>query len=162
MKNSKSLFFALAFVLLTGLSSSFAQGQIFSKAEADKLFGPVLKSVVVPVADVKAMLDKCKSVVMFDVDADGAAPQLIAVDDARHTLNAYGKSVASTRVLHKYSKAKVAELLSTAAASAKTTATTLATDATTTVTVEIRATVLSVTVGDYTLEKSAGCPPWCD
>ena len=164
MKNVPSKFrlsyLALVVILFSLVTSSFAQdkviGQIYSKAEADQLFGPVLKSVTIPVADLSKTLDKCNSYVMFALDVTDSQPQLIATDENRKPVNGYSKQIKADKVLNKYSKSKVVELLSK---SGITSSSSLSTSAT--VTLEVRSNVFSVSTGVYTLEMAILCPPYC-
>jgi len=154
------------------LSSSFGQdkvaGQVFTKAEADQLFGPVLKSVTVSVADLNKILDKCNGYVMLDVDMSNAKPQPIATDENRKPVNGYTKEVKADRVMHKYSKSKVQELLTKSGMSTSSNSPLLKSSATanstasTTVTLEVRSNVFSVSTAAYTLEMGIICPPFCD
>ena len=105
---------------------------------------------------------------MFDLDMSSAQLQPIATDENRNLVNDYAKAVKPDRVMHKYSKSKVQELLtksglSTASSSSslKTTATGSST-ASSTVTLEVRSNVFTVSTAAYTLEMSLGCPPMCD
>ncbi len=139
---------ALLLVLCFGFASSaFAQGtigKIFTKAEADKQFGPVLKSVTMKVEEVKALLSKTGDYVMFDLSGD----RVRCLDGKRQALNSFGKTATSKDVFHKYSRSKVEELISLGDGA--------------TVTFETRANVFSVTSGATTLELSVFCPPLCN
>jgi hypothetical protein len=170
--NFRLSYLSFIFLLMGVLSSSFAQdkviGQVFTKTEADQLFGPVLKSITVPVADLNKILDNCNGYVMFDLDITSAQTQAIATDEFRKPLNSYSKAIKPERVMHKYSKSKVQELLTKSGLSTSSKAPLLkgsaseSSSANTTVTLEIRSNVFTVSTTAYTLEMSLGCPPACD
>ncbi len=170
--NFRLSYLSFVFLLMGVLSISFAQdkviGQVYSKVEADQLFGPVLKSITVPVSDLNKILSQCDKYVMFDVDISSAKAQAIATDEARRPLNGYAKTIKPERIMHKYSKSKVQELLTKSGLSTSSTAPMLkSTEAngstqSTTVTFEIRSNVFTVSTAAYTLEMALGCPPMCD
>ena len=138
----------LVLILCFGFASNvFAQatiGKIFTKADADKQFGPVLKSVTLKVSEVKTILSKSNNYVLFDLSGD----KVRCLDEKRTALNEFGRTAKSGDPFHKYSRSKVEELISLGDGA--------------TVTFETRANVFSITSGATTLEMGASCPPWCE
>jgi hypothetical protein len=118
-------------------------GTIFSKDEADKNFGPVLSSVKIVSSELKALISQSNKLVMFNT-SDG---KLSILKEGRVLLHPTGFSVKSDEKYGAYSKIKVEELLNSGKAD--------------TTFVEQRKDVISVTNGQYTLEVSNWCPPWC-
>jgi Flp pilus assembly protein TadG len=170
--NFRLSYLSFVVILIGFVGSAFGQGkvagQVFTKAEADQLFGPVLKTVTVSVDDLNKILDKCgDGYVMLDVDISSAQPQPIATDSERRLLNGYATSVKPERVMHKYSKSKVQELLSKSglATSSSTLQKSTASSGSTsgaTVSLEVRANVFTVSTTTYTLEMAILCPPFCE
>lgn len=170
--NFRLSYLSLIFLMMGVLSSSFAQdkviGQVFTKAEADQLFGPVLKSITVPVADLNKILAQCDGYVMFDLDISSAKVQAIATDESRRPLNGYAKTIKPERIMHKYSKSKVQELLTKSGFNTEVKGSVLKSTASagstpnTSVTFEIRSNVFTVSTTAFTLEMALGCPPACD
>lgn len=121
-----------------------AIGKIVTKAEADKLFGPVLKSVTFSVNEVRQLVSSTNNSVMFNIK-DG---NLFILNDNRRVLFPAGASVLANETFHRYSKSKVIELLDLAQGSE--------------ILFEVRANVFCITGGAYTLEYGVLCPPICD
>ncbi len=165
-------YLSFIFLMVGVLSSSFAQdkviGQVFTKTEADQLFGPVLKSTTVSLSELNKILAQCDNYVMFDVDISSAKVEAIATDEARRPLNGYAKTIKPERIMHKYSKSKVQELLTKSGINTEFKGSVLKSSATegstpnTTVSFEVRSNVFTVSTTAFTLEMSLGCPPMCD
>jgi len=140
--------FALLFLLLLSLTSTaiYSQevGQIFDKKEADVLYGPVLESRTISTDKFEAIIIFADDKVMFRLEND----QISILGDTRNLLYSNSKFIVSNQVFHMYSKSKVLELLNIGKSLI--------------VTLENRKNVFSITVGDYTLEMSNPCPPFCD
>lgn len=133
------------FVLVMNISI-FAQeyGKIFTSTEADSLFGPVLTKHVMEKDALNSSLQKTEKVIMFRIENN----DLIILGDERtvlYTTNAY---TDKNEVFSTFSKSKVLEL-----EQAGNKAVYL---------IEQRKEHLTITNGDYTLEVSIPCPPYCD
>lgn len=145
MPTTKKLFFI--FALLSLISTSiYSQeiGKIFNKIEADELYGPVLESRTITSEKLKSIIIYSTDKVMFRLENN----QISILGDTRNLLYSNSKFIVSNQVFHMYSKSKVLELLNIGKSLI--------------VTLENRKNVFSITVGDYTLEMSNPCPPFCD
>jgi len=118
-------------------------GKIFSKAEADSLFGKVIESVSISYCDLSSLLSKTEKCVMFQINSG----ELTILGDGRNVLYPTGKSVNADEVFALFSKSIAVELISS--------------DCGNTVTVERRQDHITVTFGFNTLEESSLCPPIC-
>lgn len=119
-------------------------GKIFSKEEADQLFGKVIGSVQITKAELKKALASAKDYVLFTVKNNRA----LVMNEKKQSLTMEKVALAADEVAHIYSKSKVEEFLSSSK--------------TETIYVERRAEVLSLTSGLMTLEGAWICPPFCD
>ncbi len=146
MFTSKKLII-LFILLLSALSSTiYSQevGEIFGRKEADDLFGPVLESRTITADELKVYIVSANDKVMFRLEKN----QISILGNSRKLLYSSSNFIESNQVFHMYSKSKVLELLYSGNSQ--------------TVTLENRKDVFSITVGDYTLERSFPCPPNCD
>lgn len=140
------LFFLVFLSNFSFAQTTTAAGQIFSKDEADKLFGPVYQFVKMPVSDFNNLLGRCTDHMMFRFEGndlyimDGKRQQLFSTSGSAKAF-----SIADT--MKYYSTSVIKELLTKGQG--------------TSVIIEKRASVMSVTIGDYTMEKSYICPPDC-
>jgi hypothetical protein len=132
-------------ILCLASTSTFSQtyGEIFTKSEANKKFGPVLKSVTLQTSSFQGMLNQTNNYIMFKIK-DGNA---IILDSKRKVLHPIGKSVNSADVFSVYSASVMNELLKLGNS--------------TNIFIEQRGSVLTVTNGAYTLEMAVICPPFC-
>lgn len=118
-------------------------GEIFLKEEADKNFGPVLFSIEINSSELKAICGNTNKFLMFNiVDRD-----LNILGDNRIVLYPKGIIIDSAEVFAVYSKNKVSELLEKGEKEITF--------------IEKRSEVISLTNGQYTLEVSGWCPPFC-
>ena len=142
-------FFALLTLTLCLSNNSFAQkdigevGVIYSKAEADQLYGPVLISKSIDTKTLLNVLQKVNLYVMFGFKNNN----FVITNEFRQVLVSNGISISTDDVLSFYSISKVQELLN------------LGKDNTTFI--EQRSEKLTITNGAYTLEFSSMCPPFC-
>lgn len=120
-----------------------AQGKIFTKENADELYGPVIDSVEIKTADLMKMMDSTKTNVMFKVENS----KVNILGDERKSLKEEFV-VKSTQVYHLFLKSTTLELLNSGGK-----------DITY---IEKRECVLTITNGNYTMEMSYPCPPFCD
>ena len=133
------------FYILLFSTVSFPQtvGKIFSRVEADSLFGNVIESVPIERCNLISLFNKTQNYIMFQV-ING---ELVILGDGRKVLYPEGKNVSSDEVFALFSKSKVAELLGLSCGN--------------TVTVEKRNNYLTVTFELLTLEEMEWCPPFC-
>lgn len=136
------------FVLVSSLGNFYAQtvaGKIFTKDEADKLFGPVLESYTMSAEQFSTLLNKSGNAVMFSFSSNN----LHILDAKRNVLFSNGqvRVFSSSEVLKYYSVSVAQELLSKGKSSV--------------IVIEKREKVLSITNGVYTMEDAVDCPPWC-
>lgn len=133
------------FVSLVIIPASLAQtyGQLFTKQEADKKFGPVLQSITLPKPTVQNFLSKTNNYIMFRVENNN----VVVLDNMRRVLFPEGQVINSTDTFSMYSVSVVQELLSRSNENV--------------VFIEQRSEVLSVTYGGSTMEVAVHCPPIC-
>lgn len=145
MKINKSkvlfVFFYILFTSVIGYSQTI--GKIFSKEEANNLFGNVIESVSINKSDLISVLNQTQNYIMFQLNGG----ELIILGDGRNVLSPIGKIVSSNEVFALFSKSKVAELVNLGSGY--------------TVIVEKRLNHLTMTFGLFTLEESMWCPPFC-
>jgi len=145
MFSTKKLFLmVLLFVsFLSSITYSQEIGQIFDSKEADELFGPVLEKMSINADELRAILSSTDNKIMFRLENNSYT----ILGDNRKLLYCTDNFIDSNQVFHLYSKSKVLELLNKGSEQ--------------TVILENRRNVFSITVGNYTLEKGAPCPPNC-
>jgi len=118
-------------------------GQIFSKDEADKNFGPVLSSVKISSSQLTSLCSRANKYVMFNTKGG----ILSILKEGKTVLHPSGFKVDANEKYAVYSRSKIEELLSLGKAD--------------TTFVERRKGVVSITNGQSTLEISDWCPPFC-
>ena len=145
MKSSAIKFFVVCYFLLFG-ATAYAQvvGQIFTKEEANKKYGPVVESVSFPVRTLQVILDKAEKYIMFNI----LNKQLYILDENRTVLYPSGSTVDDKQVFYYFSKSIVEGLINF-------------TEKQPNVEIELRKDVLSITHGAFTLELMQWCPPIC-
>ena len=133
------------FLVLVFGSQLFAQeiGKLFSKHEADILFGKVLNSVEIDKAKLAGLTDINSDAFMFKISAG----ELLILDENRKTLYPDDRTVSEKEIFYYFSKSKVKEFLSAGA--------------TDVIKVEMRESTLTLTGRDNTLEQAMLCPPFC-
>lgn len=140
----RSIYFLIFITFLPSIVFSQTYGKIFTKAEADSLYGPVLDRQLIENDVLEAALKKTEKVAMFKFMNNKLT---ILGDERSKILNAEGYA-DNNEVFHMYSKSKIEELLKLGG--------NIATF------VEYRAKVLTISNGAHTLEMSDPCPPDCD
>lgn len=145
--NFKALLFSLIFLVLSN-NFSFAQevaGKIYSKEEADKLFGPVLHSITMSASQFESLLSQSGDRMLFKFDGS----DLYVLNSKRNVMFTTGlqRAFSVSEQMKVYSALVVKELLSKGQSP--------------TVTIEKRESVMSVTDGAYTMENASACPPYC-
>ncbi|OGU59222.1 MAG: hypothetical protein A2V66_11390 [Ignavibacteria bacterium RBG_13_36_8] len=148
MKKIACLLFT-AIIIFTITGSTFAQGKlgvvgkIYTKTEANSLYGSVLQSVNIDTKVLKSALDRVGDYVMFKIK-DG---KLVLTNEYKASLTSEYVNITSDETMYLYSKSKVLELLNSSGQPVTT--------------VELRSEVLTITNGATTLEFAALCPPIC-
>lgn len=142
--NKKIAIMVILFIsFLSSINYSQEIGQIFDSKEADELFGPVLEKMSINADELKSILSSTDNKIMFGLENN----EYTILGDNRKLLYCSDNFVEQNQVFHLYSKSKVLELLNKGNKQ--------------TVILENRQNVFSITVGNYTLEKGAPCPPNC-
>jgi hypothetical protein len=124
-------------------------GKIYTKAEADSLYGPILTLDTIKTEDLSKFAQNSHKYMMFNL-IDGKA---CILNESREVISSpslvVGKpqSVEPTKAFKLFSTSKILELIKQGGS-----------DVTT---VEIRANVLTLTNGAAVLERSSTCPPIC-
>lgn len=149
MKGLKTILTLILVVILSvnlsGQETYGKIGKVFTKEEADKQFGLVLKSVVIDVKAAKEAMAKTSDYIMFTIKDD----KPVITDKARNVIYSRDAvSLKSEEVLHMYSVSTLNELLDKGKSNS--------------VILEQRKTVFSVTSGGYTMEVGLFCPPFCN
>jgi len=139
MKKSLFAFFVIALISMY----VYPQGKIISKEEANKLFGPVLVSKEIPSSTLKSLISQSAKVIMFNIMNN----DVYILGDSRKVLLPAGLTINSSEVFHVYSTSIVHELLSNGSGPMTY--------------IEKREKVLTITNGNFTLEYSIICPPFC-
>jgi len=134
------------FVIMTSSSIAFAQtiGKIYTKDEADKLYGNVIESVQISASELNSLVSHSQNVIMFSVLNN----QLVLLGDNRKMLSMTTQNISSSDVFAVCSKSKLLELLNYGDAI--------------NVYFEKRLSRPTITYGMHTLEEMAECPPICD
>ncbi len=146
MKKFIFIYFILLLVPAMGQSAldGKAPGAIFSKEEANKFYGEVLSSKEVTAKELKEYLAKTDKYAFFYFN--GKEP--VILNQTKEAVNVAAEDITKRPgTLRVFSVDKIKELLEKGGQ-----------DITT---IEQRSEVISLTNGDYTLEFSLGCPPWC-
>ena len=133
------IFLLLIFVLIW-YSSASAQGMLFTREVANQKFGPVLKSIDLPVNTLLSFTNQTGNQIMFRIQDN----QVVILDERRNVLYPAGMQVNSQDV---FSVSIINELLSNGSGVL--------------VSIEQREDVLSISYGQLTMEDGALCPPFC-
>lgn len=118
-------------------------GKIYTKTDADKLYGKVLESRTMDTDVILDALTKVDYYIMFKI-IDG---KIAITDKFRNQISSEKFEIKDDEVMHIYSKTKVAEVINKGGESSTK--------------IERRADVLTITNGFSTLEMSSLCPPYC-
>ena len=140
---SKTVLVFFYVLLFTSISFPQTIGKIFSKMEADSLFGNVIDSISINQSELNSLLNKTENYIMFQINKG----KLIILGDGRNVLYPVGKNVNSDEVFALFSKSKVVELLNSGKG--------------TILIFEKRRSHLTITFDLVTLEFSEWCPPNC-
>ena len=142
LKISCYLFFIIANLVFTSINGQEI-GKIYSKTEADSLFGNVIESKSVSAGTLENALKKTNNYVMFKLSKD----MLTILGDNRTLIFSDTSYSENNDVFSVLSKSKVLELIS------------LSKDVT--CFMENRAKTFTITKGNYTLDLILPCPPVC-
>lgn len=135
----------ISVLLLLFLSCSPTQriGKVFTNTEAYQQFGVIITSGEIPVDKVKVLLTKTENTIMFGI----VNKTPIILDNNRKLLYPEKADYKDTDVFTAYSVSVLKELLSKSSSQ--------------NISIEQRREVLSVSLGNYTLENGWKCPPNC-
>ena len=162
MKKLKVLISFLAIILMIGSSTASAQGKLgvvgklFTQQEAKVLFGKVIGSIDIPASELKNALANAKEYVLFSIKNN----RVIIRDERRRSLSKENEYLADNDVLYIFSKSMVEKFLANAKPKKTIGLSTMASTEPV-VTVERRASVLTLSSGETTLEHALPCPPVC-
>ena len=118
-------------------------GIIYSLTEANNNYGSVITSIEISSSLLTSLFNQTDNYLMFKIMQNN----LYILGDSRVVLYPANGTVDSSEVFAVYSKSKVEELIETGRESVTK--------------VEERSEVFSLTNGNYTLEFSQWCPPFC-
>ncbi|MCL5030655.1 MAG: hypothetical protein M1480_16710 [Bacteroidetes bacterium] len=149
MKKNYLFLVISAVIIFSGLInsqtlSSSVVGKLYSKAEADQIYGPVLQSITINTSALSAITAKTPNYIMFNI-ING---QLYILNSTRTVLSGPATAVSANQVFRYFSTSIVNQLIQQGQAS--------------NTTVELRANnTLTVTNGNSTIEDAGSCPPVC-
>jgi hypothetical protein len=138
--------FLFIFVLFTCFTShiySQEYGKIFNSSEAESLFGKVEESYSINNDALISYLKKTEKVVMFTLENN----QLTILGDKRRLILGSEEDFDAKTVFHTFSVSLVEELIELGKKNI--------------IYIENRVEVLTITCGEFTLELSFPCPPFC-
>jgi|GEM_PF-3235144 hypothetical protein len=132
-------------VIISAVNYNFAQGKIVKAESAETLFGKVTESITFETHTLKELTSKAGDIVMFKLEKK----YLSILDENRSILftNSATLKVLDQDVYHAFSTNILNELLMKAVVEK--------------VYLENRGKIFSITAGQYTLELSIPCPPFC-
>lgn len=145
MKRLYYLVVVFTIATLIGNTLCFGQvaGKLFPEYVANQKYGAVIDSVEFPIKNLKNWLNQSHDYIMFKIVNNS----LIVLDQDRKVIYPTGAKVDTADVFSMYSKSVVEDLISVGDTKA--------------VVFQQREKVLTVTVGNVTMEVSALCPPFC-
>ena len=162
MKKLKAIFTFFTIILIIGSSVSSAQGKLgtvgklFNQQEAKVLFGKVIGSLEISASELKNALANAQDYVLISIKNN----KVIIRDERKRSLSSENELLNDNDQLYIFSKSQVEQLLVNAKPR-KTNSLSLAASTNPVVTVERRASVLTLTAGETTLEFAMVCPPMC-
>ena len=148
MKKFSVLYVLLGIIFLSCLVNAQTQslgvvGKLFTKTEADQLYGPVKQSISINTSTLTNLAAKTPDYILFNIVNNN----LYILNSSRAVLDGPTLSVSSSQVFKVASTSMLLNLLKQGQSA--------------TTTFEVRANVFTVTNGDFTLEEVATCPPVC-
>lgn len=143
------LFILLIQAVLFSLTNAQIAGKLFTKSEADQLFGNVIESVELDLNTAKNLMNLTSKDLLFKIQNN----QLIVLDGNRNVIypENFRMSVNENDVYKRCSISVYSELLNQK----------LGLRSNETVKFEQRSEVFSITYGETTLEQLVTCPPIC-
>jgi hypothetical protein len=158
----------LLLVLFTSITNAQGKlgvvGKLFDKNEANTLFGKVIGSLTISVADLSAALDKGNDYILLTVKNN----QVVVRNEKRDFLSRERVDMGKDEKMYMFSKSMLKDLLKSSkpvkhghSALDVNTLSAASATAANLVTVEVRASVITLTYSDATLEMSILCPPIC-
>jgi hypothetical protein len=153
MKRAISILILMILTVITFNSLGYAQatkviGKLYTKVDANQIYGKVNTSVTVNTSTILQAMDKSPDYLMFNI-INGHLIILNGQRTVLYSTNLSITSVSKSTVFHKFSVSKIKELISTGGNNAITT-------------VELRNNdVLTATNGTETIEGGILCPPNC-
>ena len=119
-------------------------GKIFTKAEADSLYGPVLNADTIQTADLAKLAENSPKSMMFNF-IEGKA---VVLNSSRTVISGAAQTIKPEQVFRVLSTSKILELIKQGGSGVTT--------------IETRANnIITLTNGATVLEQSAFCPPIC-
>ncbi|HEX2982082.1 MAG TPA: hypothetical protein VHO28_00920 [Ignavibacteriales bacterium] len=148
MKKFLFLYLAVLLIPLFGQEKLAGKtaGVIFTKEEADSLFGSVLSSFEMSSKELSSYLSKTDSYMLFHYDPAKSKTPFI-FDNSKSVMNMTAMKIEMPEELKVYSVSQIKELMEKGGQE--------------TTRIEQREGVISITNGEYTLEMSLDCPPFC-
>lgn len=141
MTLKKLLLYILFFAAVTS-SSGQVVGKIFDAEYANENFGSVISSVLISNIELREMLEKAGTYIMLNIDTGN----IRALDQNRTSV--LGTAESENEVFYKISTSRI-ELLFEKGGEKNTT-------------IEMRPEILTLTNGEFTLDLTWPCPPYCD
>ncbi len=125
------------------INFNYAQmiGKIFDRKIAEQEFGNVISSFEIKSTDIDSMLQNSGKYIMFNIESG----KIRAIASDRKSIIGY--AISEEEVFYNFSTSKVEELLTIGQKEMTV--------------VEMRPKTLTLTIGDFTLEMSLPCPPYC-
>ena len=161
IKSFAAFIFLLSILFITNMQAQDGKlgvvGKLFSKGEADKLFGKVIGSITISVADLEDALAKGKDYILITVKDN----QVVIRDEERKFLSKERVIMDKKEPLYIYSKHMIKNILRTPKKQTNLNQMSAMSAAEDVVTVEVRQEVISLTYNETTLELSMVCPPMC-
>jgi hypothetical protein len=166
MKNVLSMILLVVIISSVGIVNGQGKygtvGKIFSKKEANVLFGKVIGSVQIKADDLNQALSQADAYVLFTIKNS----QAVVTNEKRKPLltNLFSAALTADEPMFYFSKSVLQDFLQKIGNSSDM-ATVSSSNATTAsanlITVEVRSGVTTLSSGAYTLELSCICPPYC-
>ncbi len=134
----------LVFIVAITLNiPAYGQGVLFTREEANERFGPVFEKHYLEMDLFQEFLEKAGSQLMFKIVDN----QVYILDEHRNLLFPASGQVSKEDVFTVYSIIIINELFSKGGSKV--------------IEIEQREDVLSISVGEFTMEFGAFCPPFC-
>jgi hypothetical protein len=162
MKKLKLLITFFTIILIVSSSVASAQGKLglvgklFSQQDAKVLFGKVIGSMEINASELKKACANAKDYVLISIKNN----RVIIRDERKRSLSLENESLNDKDVLYIFSKNQVEQLLGYAKPRISTSLG-VAASGDPVVTVERRASVLTLKAGENVLEMALPCPPIC-